>query len=239
MTVGGSNVSVEGHTHSFADVGGLSSHVSQVTASISAFGEQLQGITSLGISKSTATFGDLTITGELTCSLDQVQFGSIVASDISVNGSSVALVGHTHTVSDIVDLDTTSFASSTHTHPELVGITSSTIEKQVAVFQSLSVSAATFDATTIVVDTTVQAHSGSFASTLTVGGSNVALEGHLHSISDVSGLESVVSATSTYESRIAYLEGIVSALSTTYVTRSEFEDLSASIESILDDIISG
>ncbi len=70
IVVDGKSVSLEGHTHSFADVDGLSSHVSQVTASVSAFGEQLQGITSSGIAKSTATFGDLTITGELTCSLD-------------------------------------------------------------------------------------------------------------------------------------------------------------------------
>ena len=105
ITVNGSSVSLEGHMHSFADIDGLSSHVSQVTASISAFNNQLQGITQTGISKSSATFGDLTITGELTCSLDQVQFGSIFASDITVNGSSVALEGHTHSTSDISGLD--------------------------------------------------------------------------------------------------------------------------------------
>ena len=77
------------------------------------------------------------------------------------------------------------------------------------------------------------------ASDISVNGSSVAVEGHFHSISDVSGLESAISAVAAYESRIAYLEGIVSALSTTYVTRSEFVALSASIESILDDIISG
>lgn len=70
LMVNGSQVALEGHTHSFGDVDGLSSHVSQVTASISTFNEQLQGITQNGISKTSATFGDLTITGELTCSLD-------------------------------------------------------------------------------------------------------------------------------------------------------------------------
>ena len=57
------------------------------------------------VSAQTATFGDLTVTGNVSMSLSQVEFGSIVASEITVDGSSVSLEGHTHSTSDITGLD--------------------------------------------------------------------------------------------------------------------------------------
>lgn len=61
------------------------------------------------VSAQTATFGDLTVTGNVSMSLSQVEFGSIVASEISVNGSSVALEGHTHSIDDIEDYEDNTF----------------------------------------------------------------------------------------------------------------------------------
>lgn len=52
-------------------------------------------------------------------SLSQVEFGRIEASEITVDGSSVSLEGHTH--------------------PELSGITESNISKTSATFQDLTV----------------------------------------------------------------------------------------------------
>ena len=61
------------------------------------------------VSAQTATFGDLTVTGNVSMSLSQVEFGSIMASDITVNGSSVALSGHTHSIDDIEDYEDNTF----------------------------------------------------------------------------------------------------------------------------------
>lgn len=87
-------------------------------------GNDLYATTSFDtLSAQTATFGDLTVTGNISMSLSQVEFGSIVASDITVNGSSVSLEGHGHSSSDISDLTSTivsvgssTFASISHAH---------------------------------------------------------------------------------------------------------------------------
>ena len=232
ILLNGSSVAVEGHLHSMSEIQGLESSFSQVNASLSTFSNDLQGIEPTSISKSTATFGDLTVTGSLTLSLDELQFGSIMASEITVNGSSVSLEGHLHSIPDISGLSSI-----------LSGITESSVSKN-----QVTASTGTFDNITADVGNfRLISVSGSAnfavnnvsASSVSVNGTPVSLEGHVHTMSQITGLESYVQAFATYESRIAYLEGIVSALSTTYVTRSEFVELSASIESILDDIISG
>ena len=100
---------------------------------------------------------------------DQLNFSSITASSITVDGSAVALEGHTHPVSDIEGLGTTlsayasashlhsisdvnglqsalsACASSGHTHVELNGITSNSISKANASFASVSANTGTFD----------------------------------------------------------------------------------------------
>ena len=160
---------------------------------------------------------------------DQLNFGTISASGITVDGSAVSLEGHTHAMSEITDLDTTAFASSNHTHPELSGLTSSTITKDTGTFTNLVVTNASLDATSITASgvevnggiqaSTVSASSATFqsltvtgevtmslssvdfqninASSLTVNGSAVSLEGHSHSASEISGLDAVISAATS------------------------------------------
>ena len=160
---------------------------------------------------------------------DQLNFGTIRASGITVDGSAVSLEGHTHAMSEITDLDTTAFASSNHTHPELSGLTSSTITKDTGTFTNLVVTNASLDATSITASgvevnggiqaSTVSASSATFqsltvtgevtmslssvdfqninASSLTVNGSAVSLEGHSHSASEISGLDAVISAATS------------------------------------------
>ena len=268
ITVDGSAVSLEGHSHSMSDISGLDSAISAATSNFATWGHQhaiadvtnlpgiVSGITTTGITKSngnftnlnatsiqasaidvtgtgtfssvsasTATFGNLVVTGDVSMTLSQVTFGSIMASDIQVNGTSVALVGHTHVMSEITDFDTTAFASSNHTHPELSGLTSSTITKETGTFTNLVVASASFTATNVeaeeisastatfgdinvtgtaslsttnVTASTLTAGAGSFT-TLTVGGSSVALVGHTHPASEVTGLQSVLDGlSSTY-----------------------------------------
>jgi hypothetical protein len=106
------------------------------------------------ISASTATFGDINVTGTASLSATNVSASTLTAisgsfNNLTVGGSSVALVGHTHVMSEITDLDTTAFASSTHTHPELSGLTSSSITKDTGTFTNLVVTNASLDATSI------------------------------------------------------------------------------------------
>ena len=102
-------------------------------------------------------------------------FNSIEASDITVNGSSVSLEGHTHSASDIdglgafVSAATQNFSQNGHKHA-------------IADVTNLSGIVAG------ITNTTVSKSSGSF-NTLTVGGSNVSLEGHTHSIDDIEDYE--------------------------------------------------
>lgn len=221
ISVNGSSVALEGHTHSMSEISGLES-----------LATTLSGIAESTIVKTSATFQDLVVTGAVTLSVDQLDFDTLTASTILLNGSSVAVEGHLHSISDVNGLSSI-----------LSGITESSIWKN-----QVSASAATFDQVTADVGTfRLISVSGSAnfavnnvsANAVSVNGTPVSLEGHTHTMSQITGLESYVNAFSAYESRIAYLEGIVSALSTTYVTRSEFVALSASIESILGDIISG
>jgi hypothetical protein len=272
ITVDGSAVSLEGHSHSMSDISGLDSAISAATSNFATWGHQhviadvtnlpgiVSGITTTGITKSdgnftnlnatsiqasaidvtgtgtfsslsasTATFGNLVVTGDVSMTLSQVAFGSIMASDIQVDGTSVALVGHTHAMSEITDLDTTAFASSNHTHPELSGLTSSSITKDTGTFTNLVVTNASLDATSITASgvevnggiqaSTVSASSATFqsltvtgevtmslpsvdfqninASSLTVNGSAVSLEGHSHSASEISGLDAMISAATS------------------------------------------
>ena len=117
-----SNFATWGHQHAIADVTNLPGIVSGITTtgitksdgnftnlnatSIQASAMNVTGAgTFSSVSASTATFGNLVVTGDVSMTLSQVTFGSIMASDIQVDGTSVALVGHTHTMSDIEDLD--------------------------------------------------------------------------------------------------------------------------------------
>ena len=86
-------MALEGHTHSMSEIEGIES----ITSAMS-------GITESEISKTSATFQDLVVTGDVTFSVDQLDFQSLTASSILVNGSSVALEGHGHSASDISGL---------------------------------------------------------------------------------------------------------------------------------------
>lgn len=78
ITVDGDNVSLEGHTHSFGDVTGLS--------------EALSGITSTSISKS------IVVANTVSASSGAFSNG------LTVSGSNVSLEGHTHSAADISDI---------------------------------------------------------------------------------------------------------------------------------------
>jgi rRNA processing protein Krr1/Pno1 len=119
-----------------------------------------------------------------------------MASEISVNGSSVAVEGHLHSVSDISGLSSI-----------LSGITESSIWKN-----QVSASAATFDQVTADVGNfRLISVSGSAnfavnnvsASAISVNGTPVSLEGHIHTMSQITGLVSSINAFAAYESRIA------------------------------------
>lgn len=104
ILLNGSSVSVEGHSHPMSEIQGLESAFGQVNASISTFSNALQGIEPTSISKSTATFGNLTVTGSVTFSTDQLDFDTLTASTILLNGSSVSVEGHTHSFADVTGL---------------------------------------------------------------------------------------------------------------------------------------
>ena len=188
MTVGGSNVSVEGHTHGMSEIEGLES-----------LATSLSGITKSTIAKQSATFQDLVVTGDVTFSVDQLDFQSLTASSIVVDGKSVSLDGHGHYASDISDFASavasagaSMFASASHTHDGLQGLTSSVIEKDSATFNQVSASTATFENLTVTGDVTMslsQVQFGSImASSISVNGSQVSLEGHTHTASEISGV---------------------------------------------------
>ena len=209
ITVDGSAVSLEGHSHSMSDISGLDSAISAATSNFATWGHQhviadvtnlpgiVSGITTTGITKSdgnftnlnatsiqasamnvtgtgtfssvsasTATFGNLVVTGDVSMTLSRVAFGSIMASDIQVDGTSVALVGHSHSVSDIDGLSSTlsAYASASHGHsisditnlPSiLTGITSSSVEKDTGTFTNLVVADASFTATHVEADSVI------------------------------------------------------------------------------------
>ena len=270
--------------------------------SITASGVEVNGeIQASTVSASSATFQTLTVTGEVTMSLSSVDFQNINASSLTVNGSAVsleghshsaseisgldaaisaatssfALTGHTHVVSEITDFDATAFASSNHTHPELSGLTSSTITKETGTFTNLVVASASFTATNVEAEeisastatfgdinvtgtaslnathvsaSTLTADSGTFTnltvvsasfeatsieasaivtSSITVGGSAVALVGHTHPASEVTGLQSVLDGLSSTYASISHVHAIsdITNLSTilTGITESGIE----------------
>ena len=150
-------------------------------------------------------------------SLSQAQFGSISASQIQVNGSNVSLEGHTHSSIDITDftsavigVGTSVFASTSHAHEELSGITVSSIDKEAATFSTVTASVGNF-ATLSVSDAHFSMATVS-ANSVTVNGTPVSLSGHVHGMSDVVGLDSYIQTFAAYESRIAALEGQLQGL---------------------------
>ena len=139
ITVDGSSVALEGHTH-----------------------PELSGITESSIAKTSATFQDLVVTGDVTFSVDQLDFQSLTASSITVDGKSVSLDGHGHSSSDISDFSnavvsagTSVFASASHTHDGLQGLTSNSISKESAWFDSISASTVTFENLIVTGDVTM------------------------------------------------------------------------------------
>ena len=133
---------------------------------------------------------------------DQLNFSSIEASSITVDGSNVSLEGHTHDVSEVSGLSaaisaaTSDFSQNGHTHviADVInlsgivsGITQASIAKENASFSSVVASAGTFDNLTVsnanISATTISANS------MTVNGSAVSLEGHTHTASEITGLE--------------------------------------------------
>ena len=138
---------------------------------------------------------------------DQLNFSAITASSITVDGSAVALVGHIHPASDITGLEAaiSGFASVGHTHSELSGITATSISKSgnitasVGTFYDINVTGtATFDATDIA------------ATSVTVNGSNVSLEGHGHSVADIDGLGTTLQGFASSGHTHVELSGITS-----------------------------
>lgn len=93
ITVNGSSVSLEGHTHSASDIDGLGAFVSAATQNFSQNGHKhviadvtnlsgiVSGITNTTVSKSSGSFNALT-----------------------VGGSNVSVEGHTHSISDVTGL---------------------------------------------------------------------------------------------------------------------------------------
>ena len=130
------------------------------------------------VSASTATFENLVVTGDVSMSLSQVEFGSICATDIVVDGSSVAVVGHLHSIPDISGLSSI-----------LSGITEASMSKN-----QVSANAGTFDNITADVGNFRLISVSGSENAITVNGTNVSLEGHTHSMADVTGLASAIQA---------------------------------------------
>ena len=180
LTVGGSSVALVGHTHPASEVTGLQSVLdglsstyalashSHAISDITNLSPILSGITSSSVEKDTVTadigyFRLLSVSGSANFAVNNVS-----ANSVTVNGTEVALSGHTHSVADIDGLSTTlqayasashfhsisditnlqttlsGFASSGHTHDELSGLTSSTIDRLSGSFNALTASTATF-----------------------------------------------------------------------------------------------
>lgn len=215
----------ESHTHVIGDIQSLTAKVSGLTSNkVSKTNAEFTNLSAnnadlTSISASTATFGDLIVTGDVTMSLSMVTFGSIMASDIQVDGTSVALVGHTHPASEVTGLQSmldglsSTYAPASHSHAIsditnlssiLTGITSSSVEKDtvtadVGYFGEINVSGSA--------NLTVNNIS---ASAISVNGIGVALEGHGHSAVDISGLETVLSTYASSGHTHVELQGITS-----------------------------
>ena len=225
ITAATSGFASESHTHVIGDIQSLTAKVSGLTSNkVSKTNAEFTNLSAnnadlTSISASTATFGDLIVTGEVTMSLSMVTFGSIMASDIQVDGTSVALVGHTHPASEVTGLQSmldglsSTYAPASHSHAIsditnlssiLTGITSSSVEKDtvtadVGYFGEINVSGSA--------NLTVNNIS---ASAISVNGIGVALEGHGHSAVDISGLETVLSTYASSGHTHVELQGITS-----------------------------
>ena len=136
---------------------------------------------------------------------DQLEFSDISASSITVNGSAVALDGHTHAFNDITGLQSaidglsSIYAGTSHSHAIsditnlstiLTGISESSLTKDtitgdIGNFRLLSVSGSANFAVNNV-----------SANAVSVNGTPVSLEGHTHSVSEVTGLSNVLSGIS-------------------------------------------
>lgn len=175
----------ESHTHAISDITGLS--------------EKVDGLTSDTVSKVNGNFTNVSTTN-LTVVDAMLEATTISANVVTVGGVSVALVGHTHSEYALSSHTHDIYAMSQHSHQisevsglsdVLSGISLSGIEKDMGTFASVSASTATFGdinvtgtaslSTTSITASTLTAGAGSFSTGLTVGGSNVALEGHSHS----------------------------------------------------------
>ena len=187
----GSNVSLEGHTHSSIDITDFASAVigagTSVFASTSHVHEELSGITVSSIEKETADFTTVTASvgnfDMLNVSDAIFSMATVSANSVTVNGTPVSLEGHSHALADVNGLAAalSTYASAGHTHEGLVGLTSNGISKTTAQFDYVSASTATFTNLTVSqADFQVTRLS---ADAVTVGGSNVSLEGHVHGMS--------------------------------------------------------
>ena len=87
--------------------------------------------------------------------------------------ANVAFEGHSHSAPDISGLEsaisaaTSGFASSAHVHPELSGVTSTSIQKETGGFGTLTASAATFQTLNVTSSATIDI-TNIVASTITV-----------------------------------------------------------------------
>lgn len=227
ISVNGSQVSLEGHVHGMSEIDGLESSISQLNVSVSAFASAMSGLDATSISKSSATFGDLVVTGSVTFSADQLDFDTLTASTILLNGSSVSVEGHLHSIPDVSGLA-----------PILSGITESSIWKN-----QVSASAATFDQVTADVGTfRLLSVSGSAnfsvnnvsANSVSVNGSAVSLEGHTHSFTDVTGLSSSIDSMSSQLSSVSTaLSSLANGLSGQTFDFSEVRGIYLALSSII------
>lgn len=165
LTVNGSAVSLEGHSHSASEISGLDAAISAATSSfaltghthnisdITSLATKVSGLTSSKVEKTNGVFTNLSTTN-LVVSSATIDAVSIEASSMTVNGTG----------------------------------TFNTVSASTATFGDINVTGTASLSTTNVTASTLTAGAGSFT-TLTVGGSNVALEGHGHSVADISGLD--------------------------------------------------
>ena len=137
---------------------------------------------------------------------DQLEFSDISASSITVNGSAVALDGHTHAFNDITGLQSaidglsSIYAGTSHSHAIsditnlstiLTGVSESSLTKDtitgdIGNFRLLSVSGSANFAVNNV-----------SANAVSVNGTPVSLEGHTHGVSEVTGLAAAISAATS------------------------------------------
>lgn len=125
-----------------------------------------------------------------TSTFDQLTANSISASSITVSGNAVALDGHSHVISDVTSLSEI-----------LTGVTSSTLTKDtvtadIGYFRLISVSGSANFAVNNV-----------SANAVTVNGTPVSLEGHTHSVADISDFSAATSAFAT----TSYVDAAISS----------------------------